>query len=471
MDLPELLAAAGVRDVDALMSWARQRSAALIADLDPATSIGQRLAEGLARLDKLSVEVARARSGVPSAGASRTNARVVTRPYLGAAVEAALSGTEPSIDLPPKLAEPPAPAPEDDPSIGGFTRFAHSVRRRSEPEPVRVGPTLQSGWARYAEAEARGRPVRPFGDNAESGIRAIPLAANLHGDGEASASLVLGIPDEESADVPLPRPRPPSDAAPTAAQLPVAGPRPTRDYDRSFSIDLSLEDDFSDDPELSAAMRRALTDRAASEASASKSAAETRAAVAARPPSGPRLAASRPPSAPQPAASRPPSAPQPAAPVKAASDRPPTLPPKASDRPPTLPPVAPKASDRPPTLPPVAPAKAASDRPPTLPPIPPRRPATLPPPPAAAPPAAAPPAEAPGKPAKRGKSRKKVVDLSTPVARAQPVSTPSERAPPAPLTERAQLRPGDPAPRLAPPPPRTEASRELPTYLHDDDDD
>src|SRR4051812_7810404 len=119
MDLPELLARAGIQpeSVTDLMTWARARTAVLLAGLDAKTPLGQSLAPGLAQLVmRQGPESETDLSPVPplppmssplpetlvmhpeqtSRGAPRATARVLSRPFLGAAVEAALQGGESS---------------------------------------------------------------------------------------------------------------------------------------------------------------------------------------------------------------------------------------------------------------------------------------------------------------------------------------------------------------------------------------
>lgn len=285
MDLPELLARAGVQPdaVAELMTWARARTSALLPTINPKSPLGQSLAPGLAQLvmrqgpesenDVLPVPPAPALTSViaseapivrrenPSRSSPRATARVISRPFLGAAVEAALQGGESSGNLaqgteeipapPPSISDAPAALDEDDASIGGFTRFASSVRRQPVApveRPSEDRAPLSHGFALHAEREAghfMDVPAPPSFEASESGVRL--RMPNIRGDSERSNSLVVGIPDDEGADVPMPRARGRSGSG-AAASRPPSRPNPA---EHSLELNLRIED-----PELSSALFR-----------------------------------------------------------------------------------------------------------------------------------------------------------------------------------------------------------------------
>lgn len=330
-ELSEILARAGVQPaaVAELMAWARARSSALIAGLDRDSPLGQSLAPGLAQLvmrrsdDRVgvipqlppvlvaptpapargaetpvreapsAVELADeaaldgldpdatiavpsprpaevdapgsdevSRSSGPSRSAPRATARVISRPNLGAAIEAALHG-ENSGDL--EVPAEPATASaysEDDPTIGGFARFAN-VRRAPSPSESRA--PLTQGFARHAERVAAEPsqfldvPAPPSFVTSESNTSM--RVFGVTGDSERSTSLVVGIPDDDTADVPLPRQRRGSEglAATASGSLRAARPiseptsaAPARALpEGSIELNLAIED-----PELSSALHR-----------------------------------------------------------------------------------------------------------------------------------------------------------------------------------------------------------------------
>ena len=259
MDLSTLLAREGIEagELDALVKWARQRATALVTGIEPGSAIAEALGAAF--------EHARNPGGTPvprptTPSAPRPIARAVSKPYLGAAVEAALSGKQEDLDLALETADaqaddldlempvledspPPKPAPvvaatpapasaavpapppasaaepeldDNDPSIGGFNRFAFSFRRR-EAE-------------RAAAEESRSKITREFDHHAEDATMSGEWAGDAlelpepptfvakassrrpnpgadPGDAEASGLLVLGIPDEEGIDIPVQRQR------------------------------------------------------------------------------------------------------------------------------------------------------------------------------------------------------------------------------------------------------------------------
>lgn len=246
MDLSTLLAREGIEagELDAILKWARHRAAALVARIEP----GSPLAEALGAAFERSRDGDAAPVAHPAQrSAPRPIARAVSKPHLGAAVKAALSGKQEDLDLAletaaaaaeaevivaesgglerPVLEDSPPPAPaaepeldDNDPLIGGFSRFAFSFRRREAEkvaaEESRSSLTLTRDFETDTEetaasgewnADALALPEPP---SFEAKRSAFPRA-DLN-DGEASGLLVLGIPDEEGIDVPVPRPRPSS---------------------------------------------------------------------------------------------------------------------------------------------------------------------------------------------------------------------------------------------------------------------
>jgi len=244
MDLSALLAREGIQgdDAAALVAWARQRAAALVARIEPDSELAQQLGAVLERArDGQSANAADAPVPVPrqpSRSAPRSMARQVSKPHLGAAVQAALTRDEPALDRVLETVDdleisvdevPPAPEPapppaavedEEDASIGGFNRFAFSLRKRAmdsrsqEDEAPRA--TLTHGF----ELEARHSGSSGAWQSSEilpapPGFENRPPAHLPTGqpeDGETSGGLVVGIPDDESIDIPLPRARPRSAA-------------------------------------------------------------------------------------------------------------------------------------------------------------------------------------------------------------------------------------------------------------------
>lgn len=428
MDMPELLARAGIQPdaVADLMTWARARTSVLLAALDPKSSLGQSLAPGLAQLvmrqgpesesDILDVppppplaapsSVLAERGDQATARGPRATARVISRPFLGAAVEAALQGGETSANLSPETVEPPPPQPEpapvldDEASIGGFTRFGFSMRRAPVEAPTDTRVPLAHGFALHSEREASqftDVPAPPSFEASESGVRA-SLKHITGGDSERSTSLVVGIPDDEGADIPVLRGR-----GRSGASRPASGPS----QESTLELNLHIED-----PELSSALLRMVP--ANGETSTMLAVAASSALMRDFVPRGePSLQITIDEgSALVPVAPR--SEPEDAAAVTPVVD-----------------------ADRGPQ-----PARRAS-RPP---PLPAQRVAT-------AQPQPAPPSQSPDASGKQKRSRKKIVDLSTPVVR--PVARPSAPEPTAQRVNRETARP-----ELAP----------IPNYLRDDDE-
>ncbi len=309
MDLSALLAREGIQadDVDVLVAWARQRAAALVARIEPDSELAQQLG--------LTLEHARSRPSPDGSGdvpmpmarqgsrsGPRSSNRTVSRPHLGAVVQAALSRNEPALEralgtadleisseqasppaatpTPTPVAVEPEPEPEPEPevedaSIGGFNRFAFSVRRRvvetsppvapaETPRPVTAAepprptptvaetprPTLTRGFELY-EASNSGRwevsdldlPAPP---GFESRARDLPIG--LPPDAEASGLLVVGIPDDDGIDIPVSRARPRSESREVAAPVTDPEPQTTRSSDE-FSVALDLDGLDLDIPE------------------------------------------------------------------------------------------------------------------------------------------------------------------------------------------------------------------------------
>ena len=103
MDLSALLAREGIQadDADVLVAWARQRAAALVARIEPGSALAQQLGATLEQArsqpDGTAADVPVALTRPTSRGSSRPG-RSVSRPYLGAAVQAALSRNEPALE-------------------------------------------------------------------------------------------------------------------------------------------------------------------------------------------------------------------------------------------------------------------------------------------------------------------------------------------------------------------------------------
>jgi hypothetical protein len=263
MDLSALLAREGIQadDAEALVAWARRRAAARVTRIEPGSALAH----------QLGVALEHARSGEPAAAADtadvpvpvvrqssrsgpRSIGRSVSSPHLGAAVQAALTRNEPALEKALETAEQeqvaveepaPAPAPEpepepvvaddDDASIGGFNRFAFSLRRRViETSPVEEAPTpARAPEPELAADSSESAAIWQAIDlelPAPPGFESRPkqnVPTDRAGDSETSGSLVVGIPDDDSIDIPLPRPRPRSDgrsvASPSAAP---SGPHP-----------------------------------------------------------------------------------------------------------------------------------------------------------------------------------------------------------------------------------------------------
>jgi hypothetical protein len=486
MDLSALLAREGIGpgDVETLLQWARQRAPVLIARIEP----GSPLAELLGSHERTQAPGTAAPEPVVRS-VPRPIARSVSRPHLNAAVEAALSGmrdielaieNSPAADqaLPdrPVLEDIPEPAPEpapeppeDDPSIGGFNRFAFALRKRApepapEPVPPRTG-NLTRGFELHAESQGPRSSwddehvPEPPGFEARLSESASMHIASL--DAESSDGLVLGIPDDDG-DVPVYRGRARSQAI--AAETSSSGLT-----DAAFDAMIEPSDLAPVAPEPHATEHVASAPHATAGAVSGPVPAASGPHAAARAASGPVPAASGPHASAR-AASGPVSAasgPMPAAARLASGPMPAASDPQAAARP-----SSGATAREPATV--TEPAEAA---------IPTSRPALASTPTRAAPPpnrrgkktqpqpivAAAKPAKPePRHEGKKGKQRKKVVELSQPVAR--PVSAASPAAPaarPATLPPVSLTRPISAANAMAT---ATPASPGVPDYLRDDED-
>ncbi len=354
MDLSVLLAREGIQadDAESLVAWARRRAAALVAHIEPESALAQQLGVALesARRGQPAAPGDAPVPRQPSRSAPRPINRQVSSPHLGAAVQAALSRNEPALEKALEIAEePPAAAPEpvpepavaavaavaadaaddEDPSIGGFNRFAFSLRRRITEAPVEEPPAPVRGVEPSSPAEDAASESAAAWQAIDLELPAPPGFETRPGqdvptdrgeDGENSDGLVVGIPDDDSIDIPLPRPRAHSSsrsvAAATAVKAP-SGPHPEAHAAQSSerleldSATLALDGLDIDIPEppVRETTRPQPIGRPASSPS--------RAAPPPPPPrSGPHRAASGPTTAASGpvAVSRPPSAPEPAMP-------------------------------------------------------------------------------------------------------------------------------------------------------------
>lgn len=350
MDLSVLLAREGIQadDAESLVAWARRRAAALVAHIEPDSALAQQLGVALesARRGQPAAPGDAPVPRPPSRSAPRPINRQVSSPHLGAAVQAALSRNEPALEKvleiaeesPPAAAPEPAPQPapqpapaavavvaadEEDPSIGGFNRFAFSLRRRVAETPVEEQPPAPVRAVEPSPAEeaasdsAAAWQAIDLELPAPPGFEARPeqdVPTDRTEDGENSDGLVVGIPDDDSIDIPLPRPRAHSSSSRSVAAAPavkaVSGPHPEAHAAQSSerleldSATLALDGLDIDIPEppIRETTRPQPIGRPASSPS--------RAAPPPPPPrSGPHRAASGPI-----AVSRPPSAPEPAMP-------------------------------------------------------------------------------------------------------------------------------------------------------------
>lgn len=209
MDLAELLAREGYlpTDIPALLAWARARARASIAALEDASPL-----RGLLTGRPLGHVPGAIK---PQAGAGGRAGLSVELEDIAEAAEAVEEDAP--IDLRSAVAAATAPhpaAPEEDPEsgFGGFARFGGIVRlnrpypRREETAEDR--PTLASSFARAVEREAeetRPEPPAPTPPRPSAELSSALPVADLAMSAEESGGLVLGIPDEELADVPIPR--------------------------------------------------------------------------------------------------------------------------------------------------------------------------------------------------------------------------------------------------------------------------
>lgn len=207
MDLAELLAHEGYipTDLSALLAWARARAGELVATIDASSPLRALLTGPAGHVP------ANSRSSAPSPGLT-----VDLEDVEPTDDDDALDDDVPT-DLRSAVAAATAPHPaaeeEDvDSGFGGFTRFG-GFARMNRPYPMREDsraeerPTLARSFAMAVQDEEKVEtpkptpaPAAPTGELSSS----LPVAA-LGMSAEESGGLVLGIPDEESVDVPLPR--------------------------------------------------------------------------------------------------------------------------------------------------------------------------------------------------------------------------------------------------------------------------
>lgn len=237
MDLADLLAREGYADTDLprLLAWARARADALLAGTDVPAPLRQ-LFDGAAPSSERAAASASASSGhVPK--------DIHEAPARAPAPAPALEEDIP-IDLRRAVTAATAPHPaavEDDADsgIGGFARFGGLGRIKNKPYPFRQEsepedrPTMARSFAIAAEKAAEERvPSLARAPSATSNTElsgTLPMAA-LAMSAEESGGLVLGIPDDDAADVPVSRASTPSAASPRAAQ-PVRSGAPVDDDD------------------------------------------------------------------------------------------------------------------------------------------------------------------------------------------------------------------------------------------------
>lgn len=197
MDLADLLAREGYAapDLSALVSWARGRAGALIASLADDSPLRPLLS-----------------------GASGHVVTDMPRRSAEALAVAAEEGAP--IDLRRAVTAATAPHPVAEPDdaesgLGGFARFGGMVRMnrpypyREQEEPVEERPALVRSFALAAEKEAEERDEPPA-----AAVSVPPPPGELTGmlpqaalgiSAEESGGLVVGIPDDDAGDVPVPR--------------------------------------------------------------------------------------------------------------------------------------------------------------------------------------------------------------------------------------------------------------------------
>lgn len=219
MDLAELLTREGYipTDVPALMSWAHDRAGALIAELDDASPLRELLA---GRSGQVLADIPRpalAREPAPAHEPAPASKPPASRPPSSLTVELSEVEEDAPIDLRSAVAAATKPHPiaqePDDPDsgFGGFVRFG-GIARMNRPYPIREEtqtderPAIVRGFITERETRAEERPVEKKPPPSTTGelSSALPVAT-LDMSAEESGGLVLGIPDEESADVPVPR--------------------------------------------------------------------------------------------------------------------------------------------------------------------------------------------------------------------------------------------------------------------------
>lgn len=214
MELADLFAREGLseEDLSALVTWARGRAQTVVAALPEDSPLRGVLTGTSGQIDEggLSLAAASVEEGAPT--------------DLRRAVTAATA---------------PHPAAEDDAEsgLGGFARFGGMMRmnrpypRRESEEPAEERPTLARSFALAAEKEAE-EPASPVPPPPGELTGMLPQAA-LGISAEESGGLVVGIPDEDTGDVPVVR-----SASKSSAHLVTAEPRRVEvDSSRSAGVE------------------------------------------------------------------------------------------------------------------------------------------------------------------------------------------------------------------------------------------
>lgn len=218
MELADLFAREGLseEDLSALVTWARGRAQSVVAALPEDSPLRAVLTGTAGQVSEgdLALTAAEVEEGAPT--------------DLRQAVTAATA---------------PHSAAEDDAEsgLGGFARFGGMMRmnrpypRRDSEDPVEERPTLARSFALAAEKEAE-EPASPVPPPPGELTGMLPQAA-LGISAEESGGLVVGIPDEDSGDVPVAR-----GASKSAAHLVTADPQVDAEpmsRTESVAVDLS----------------------------------------------------------------------------------------------------------------------------------------------------------------------------------------------------------------------------------------
>lgn len=209
MDLAELLTREGYipTDIPALLSWAHDRAGVLIAGLDDASPLRGLLAGPSGQVPAVSPRPAPASAPAPAKRPGKSTLTVELEDLAEADAPVDLRSAVAAATAPHPVAAEPEPEPDS--GFGGFARFG-GMARMNRPYPIREEtrteerPTLARSFALAVEHEAK--PVEEKKPPSTTGelSSALPVAT-LNMSAEESGGLVLGIPDEESADVPVPR--------------------------------------------------------------------------------------------------------------------------------------------------------------------------------------------------------------------------------------------------------------------------